>query len=375
MEDVSRRDWGSGAIYERTRKTRDGGTRVVYEGAYEVDLGDGRRHRRFVSAPTQSQAARKLLDAQKRTRRVRAGGSLGDFLDRWLDTVSSELRPRTADGYRSIIDLHLRPALGAIAMERLSVPDVQRFRARQLETHSTGAVRNQLACLRAALGRAVRWGILERNPAALVESPRVVRATIHPLSADQARTFLAFVHGDPLEALYVLALTTGMRQGELLGLHWPDIDWERGTLTVNRTLVRLHGVYSDGLPKTDLSRRTIPLSRMAIDALRAHQRAMTVVGARQLVFCTTTGGPLANWAVTREFQRQIALAGLPAQRFHDLRHAAASLLISQGVDLAVIRDLLGHSTIGTTVNIYGHLAAEAKQRAADQMDRALGGTR
>jgi integrase len=236
------------------------------------------------------------------------------------------------------------------------------------------------AVLRAALNQAVKDRIIDFNPVLAADPPRVPGSTFTVWEAAQQRAFLAHVADDPLEALYRLALTTGMRQGELLGLRWRDVNFDAGTLTINQVLVRTGRRYDFPDPKTAQSRRTIPLAARTIASLKRRKREQAEHRIEQakgwmdrdLVFTLDGGEPLPNWWVTGEFQRRTSEAGLPKARFHDLRHMAASQLIESGADLAVVREILGHSTITTTVNIYGHLTERHKRAAIDRLSEALG---
>jgi integrase len=225
---------------------------------------------------------------------------------------------------------------------------------------------------------------VSRNVARLVTPPRVQRRDVRPLTAAQARLFLSSVENDRLAALYAVSLSLGLRQGEALGLQWQDVDLEGRTLTVRHTLQRYDGEYHLDDPKTDRSRRTISLPPQLVDALRRHrvqqgEERLRVgpiwAGERWgLVFSNELGEPLDGVAVTRAFQRKLADLGLPAQRFHDLRHAAATFLIAQGVPLRVVMEILGHSTIATTADTYGHVMPELQRDATERTAAVLFGT-
>ena len=191
----------------------------------------------------------------------------------------------------------------------------------------------------------------------------------------------ALAAGDRLEALYVVALATGLRQGELLGLRWDDVDLESRRLSVRHTLARVAGKLMLLEPKTDRSRRNLILPDVALAALRAHRTRQRmerlVAGSRWKdsghVFSTTIGTPIEAAAVTRGFQRALARAGLPHSRFHDLRHAAATFLLAQGFTLEDVKNLLGHSSIVLTSNTYGHVLERRQYQVAQGMDAVLGG--
>jgi integrase len=235
--------------------------------------------------------------------------------------------------------------------------------------------------LRRALTQAERWGLVTRNVAKLTEPPRIPKQEVRPLSPQQVRQFLVAIEGDRLEALYLVALGVGMRQGEILGLAWRDIDLETGTITVRQALQRIAGKLELVEPKSATSHRVVPAPRIVLEALRAHRmrqlEARLLAGSRwhedrrDLVFTTSVGTPMDGVAVTRRFKSIVAAAGLPDQRFHDLRHACASLLLAQGVAPRVVMETLGHSQISLTLNTYSHVIPALGREAADRMDAML----
>lgn len=223
---------------------------------------------------------------------------------------------------------------------------------------------------------------MSRNVARLAEPPRLPHREVHSLTVDQARVLLEAIRGERLEGLYLVALGTGLRQGEILGLGWAEVDHRAGTLTVCHALQRVAGSLTLVEPKSATSRRTIALPGFVAAALRAQQnrqrRERLLAGSRwhedprELVFTTTIGTPLDGITVTRRFQALLVTAGLPRQRFHDLRHACASILLAQGVAPRVVMETLGHSQISLTLNTYSHVIPALGRAAADEMDAALG---
>ena len=309
--------------------------------------------------------------------------TVGQYLARWLDESAwPTLRPRTFDSYRMICERHLIPALGRTRLVKLGPEAIQRYMNKKREAGlSARTVQYHHAVLRRALGQAERWGLVPRNAARLVSPRRVQRPEVRPLTPEQARNFLNAVRGDRLEALYVLAMATGMRQGELLGLSWEDVDLDAATLAVRATLQRHDGEYHRSEPKTQTSRRTLALPPAVTTALRPHhdrqdfERLRAGAGwtgnAWDLVFATEAGGPLYGTAITRRFQQALQVAGLPRQRFHDLRHAAATFMLSQGVPLKVTQTVLGHSQIAVTANTYSHVMPELQRDAAERVGALL----
>jgi len=208
----------------------------------------------------------------------------------------------------------------------------------------------------------------------------VARYEIRPLTPDEARVFLAAIRGDRLRALYAVALTMGLRQGEALGLQWQDIDLSMGYLRVAKQLQRVNGAFQLVEPKTPRSRRTLALPPSIAAALRQHKELQ--ISERRsagehweesgLVFTTDRGRPLDGTVVSHHFHRVLDRAGLPQRRFHDLRHSCATLLLVQGVSARVVMDLLGHSQIALTMNTYTHVLPELRREAADRMEALIG---
>lgn len=379
-----RRAHGEGGLFVRRK-----GGREVWAG--RLLLEDGTR--REVQARTQAEALKKLNQLKKVVEQglkpATDRQTVGAFLQDWLEhTARPSVRPSTFRGYQTAVTQYLVPRLGRTALAKLSPQDVQRFqnellrapRARGEGTISSGTVINARRVLGRALEQATRWRLIARNPVRDVDGPHVTRQEITPLDPDQARLLLATVRGDRLEALYAVALALGLRRGEALGVMWADVDLADAKLHVRRALQRTKGGLRLLDVKTKKSRRTVSLPLFAIRALQRHRRRQEeereAVGDRWtetgLVFTSPLGAPLDPQAATRAFARALARAGLPHQRFHDLRHACASLLLAQGLDLKVIQEILGHSTITVTANLYAHVLIGLKRQASERMDALLG---
>ena len=235
--------------------------------------------------------------------------------------------------------------------------------------------------LRQALRQAERWGMVSRNVASLATPPRISRREIQPLGPDEARIFTEAIRGDRLEPLYLLALGTGLRQGEILGLAWATSTWR-----LPRSPCVMHFSVSAGawswFRRSLSSRRVVALPGFVVDALHAQhlrqRRDRLLAGSRwqqddrALVFTTTVGTPMDGIAVTRRLQAILRTAGLPRQRFHDLRHACASLMLARGVAPRVAMETLGHSQISLTLNTYSHVIPALGRSAAEEMDALLG---
>jgi integrase len=369
-----RRSKGDGSIF----KLPDGRWRAV------IDLGyrKGRRTRKTFQGATRTEVKRRLDRAR---RQLEDGGlvkpgraeRLDAYLTRWLTTTRHTVRPSTFRRYQDIVRLHLAPALGHYRMDQLRPEHVQDMFAAKLKAGlSPQSVGHLRAVLRTALRQAVEWGTLNRNPAALAKPPRVSRHEFRILDPEAARTLLVAAEGDRLEALYSVALALGLRQGEALGLRWKDVDLDAGQLHVRHALQRVDGDLVLVEPKTDRSRRTLRLPPAVVGALRRHRQRQeaelgAIPGPTSFIFTSITGTPLDDSNVRKSFRQILARAGLPAIRFHDLRHSCATLLLAQGVPPRVIMDTLGHSSIRLTMNTYSHVLPELRDEAAAAMERAL----
>jgi integrase len=295
------------------------------------------------------------------------------YLEDWLTTsVALRCRPRTVESYRETVTRYISPAIGRVGLAKLDPPKVARMLADLTAAGklSPTTVRYVYAVLRIALGRALKQGLVVRNVATLVDPPAKATTEMHPLSADQARAFVASLAGDRFRALYIAAIGTGLRQGELLGLTWADVDFRAGTMSVRHSLQRGTRTLAD--PKTDRGRRTLILSATVATALLEHRGRQRVVGPAAYVFTSRKATPLDARNVTRAFQAALSRAGLPHQRFHDLRHAYATLMLEDGEELATVSRSLGHADLSTTADVYGHVTPAMLQRSADRMDGILG---
>jgi integrase len=351
-----------------------------------VTLPDGGRISRYAKTQTEAEKLlRTLLVERDRGQLVAAPNqTLADYLAAWLrDVVTPTVRESTAARYGQIVRHHLAPSLGRHRLDRLTAPVVAAHYRKLGESLSPAMVGAVHQVLHRALEHAVRWELVPRNVCDLVDPPRAVSPEMRALSPVEARRLLEAATGDPLEALYVLALTTGMRQGELLGLRWADLDLDSGVLDVRRTLSRVQGAgFVESAPKTAKGRRTIALTPLAVDALGRHRVAQAEArllagdswADRDLVFCTRGGTPIeAQNLRARSFAPLLSAAGLPAIRFHDLRHSAASLLLELGTHPKIVQELLGHANVNITLNTYSHARPTLQVDAVNRLGDLLGG--
>src|SRR5215218_6306892 len=376
---MGKRGNGEGTIYRR----KDG----KWATQYTVYTAEGRK-RKTLYGKTRQEVAAKLTKAMS----DRDGGlhfdagslTLGEYLDTWLmASVKDTVRLTTYQGYERICRLHIKPSLGRVRIKDLAVVHVRRLYRGRLEAGlAPRMVQLVHVTLHKALKQAVMDGLIPRNVTEGVKAPRPEPKEIKPLCPEQARALLEAAEGDRLEALYMLAVTTGMRQGELLGLKWEDVDFKAGTIQVRRTLSTRAGKgFSFSPPKTAKGRRSIKLPEVAKRSLKKHRRAqleerMKLAGLREdngLVFATRLGTPMGRQElVMRSFKPLLKKASLPDIRFHDLRHTCATLLLGKGVHAKFVQELLGHATISITLDTYSHVLPGMGDAAAGAMDEALG---
>jgi integrase len=360
---------GDGSVFERKDRPGVYYAQVSFEGKRKTSVAQKTRKKA-------NDWVREMLAAKGRGETVTGKSqTLAAYLQEWLKSAKPNLRPATHRGYEQLIRIHLIPKLGHHKLERLTPSAIQSLQNQMRDAgKAPRTIRYARAVLRKALKQAVNWGVLARNPVTLVEGPRVERFKIQPLDLEQSRQLLDAVRGDRHEALYTVALSLGLRQGEALGLQWQNIDLERGLLRVENQLQRVDHKLVLVPCKSDRSRRELALPAFTLAVLRGHRERQTrllgaVPGPGSYVFTSAAGTPMDARNVVRHFKAILDLAGLPASiRFHDLRHSAATLLIAQGVHPRTIMEILGHSQIATTMNTYGHVLPATMQDAAERMD-------
>jgi integrase len=376
---MGKRGNGEGSISRR----KNGG----WCAQYTVYTSGGRK-RRTLYGKTRQEVATKLSKALA----DREGGltfdagttTVGEYLTRWLShSVRDTVSQKTYERYESIVRVHLSPALGAIRLKTLTPGHVRGLYREKLDAGlAPRSVLHIHRTLSKALKQATDDGLIPRNAASSVKPPRPRSEEIQPLSRDQVRTFLDTIRGDRMEALYVLAVTAGLRQGELLALKWEDVDLEgtNPTLEVRRSLSETRGRRSFVTPKSGRGRH-LRLSRWAVSALRTHRKRQLEERVRKaglwedngLVFPSEVGTPMSGRNLYRAFKIRVKRASLPQTlRFHDLRHTCATLLLRQGVNSKFVQELLGHADISLTLNTYSHVLPDMGDAAAGGMDAALG---
>jgi integrase len=318
--------------------------------------------------------------------------TVGDYLDRWLrDSVKGTVKETTYANYSYITRVHISPALGRVKLKNLTPAHVRGFYGEKARTNlSAATVKKMHVVLRRALSQAVSDGVIPRNAADNVKPPRASAPgeEIRPLNSVECCAFLEASRGERLEALYVLAVHCGLREGELLALRWEDVDLEvaKPALLVRRTLTREEDGrgWVVGISTKSGKGRRVRLTQRAVGTLRDHRKRqleerMRLAGIwrdQGLVFLNETGSPLNPSNLrNRSFKRIKARSGVREDlRFHDLRHTCATLLLSEGVNVKVVSEQLGHASITITLNTYSHILPDMQDSAADAMEGALGST-
>jgi integrase len=364
--------------------------------AYVVDVGrdpaTGRRRQQTKSGFRTKRAAE---DAMSETIGALNDGSyvasdprtLGEWIERWLVTMAPKVRSSTLRDYRGSLG-RVTDRLGHIRLQALRPLDVEELYASLLEEGrryggglAPKTVRNIHIALRRSLADALRFGLVQRNVAALVKPPVPVRRELATWDAGDVRRFLAAVHDDRNAPAYRLLAATGMRRGEALGLRWVDVDLDVGRVTINRSLTVVDSELVWSAPKTARSRRSVSLDPETVVTLRAHRRRqleerVTVGDAWQgtdLMFCDQLGGPLHPDRFTRAFVAAARRAGVKQIRLHDLRHTWATLALQAGIHPKVVSERLGHATTGITLDIYSHVQPELDASAASTVAQLFAG--
>jgi integrase len=384
-----RRGKGEGSIsFHRPSK--------LWRASIQIGLDDkGKPVRQYVARKRREDVVEKLRELQNdhATGRIAKTSHLkvGSYLDKWLeDTVQPTIRYGTYQNYRGLISNKIKPLIGGYRLVDLNALHIQNLFATLARDQESPYRRQQVhAVLYSALRTGVIQGLIPFNPCEPVRPPRLPDKEMHILDAFQSGKLLEAARGNRLYALYFLALATGMRQGEMFGLKWSDVNFKNGTLSIQRTVVNgpsddkgeKHSRLTTNAPKTKRGKRLIDLPVTARQALREHQKRMLAEGHLQWVFCDSNGGLLRRsnfvrreWRTLLEKVNEVLPQGrkLPIRfRFHDLRHTAASLRLAQGDHPKIVQELLGHARISITLDLYSHVMPSLQSESAEKMDRTL----
>jgi integrase len=398
---------GDGSVYYRANKRR-------WFGAAYVLQPDGTYARREVSSKDRDEVVRKLRELQARSDQgipaQATNWQVEAFLKYWLEhIVKPSKKPKTYQGYELVARVHLIPQLGKKKLHKLTGADVRLFMKRLRNTclcclhgyderrrdkarccavgrcckrlPSDRLVEQVHAVLRNALQAAVREEVLQRNVAKLVQVKGAQYDINRGATEEQARILLEAAKPTRLYALFVLALFLGLRRGELLGLKWEDIDWAENTVQVRRTLQRVEGALQAVAPKTQRSRRTVPLITVCAEALRSHKRRQAMerllAGEKWVdtgyVFTTEIGTPIEPDNLRRIWYPLREAAGLGEMRLHDLRHSCVTLLLRLGVPPHIVQAIVGHADIHVTMTIYAHASLDDQRKALEQLSELVAG--
>lgn len=386
---------GTGTIRKITT-TRNGKQYTYWQARYTVgyDPGTGKQIQRSITGKTQKEVSQKLKAA---TASIDSGTyiapnkqTVGEWLDIWVDAYLLNIKPRTLDIYKSDIRLHIKPALGAVRLEALDAPTIQAFYNKLLKPSkerpkglSAKTVKNVHGVLHKALQQAVLIGYLRFNPADACILPRVEKAKIVPFDDIQISSFLEEIRGNRFETLFRTTLFIGVREGEVLGLTWDCVDFERNTIIIDKQM-QLHqekGSKSyelvptkNGKIRAIVAAPSVMTSLKHLKLVQAQQRLMAGSSWQNndaLVFTDSMGHHLTKPTVYREFKRVAAAIGRPDARFHDLRHSYAVASIHSGDDIKTLQENLGHATAAFTLDVYGHVTTQMKQDSADRMEKFI----
>jgi len=349
----------------------------------------GRRDRRHVTGKTRAEVTGKVRAMERRRDEGVAsasgrGPTLAEWLEHWLEQIAARrVRPRTLESYRTTVRLHIVPSIGSQRLAKLQPEQVEAMYSQMLSSGlSASSVLRTHRILSRALKVAMQRGKITRNVCTLVDPPTPKRSESSPLTVDEARRVLHAAKAVRNSARWTVALALGLRQSEALGLKWSDVDLARGTLSIRRGLHRVAGqglVFEE--PKSARSRRTLALPAQLVEGLRLHRQAQdrereiagTEWQGEDFVFAQANGRPLDRRSDWEHWRALLTSAGVRQVRLHDGRHTAATLLLSAGVHPRVVMELLGHSQMRTTTDVYSHVMPALAREAADQMGTALWG--
>ncbi len=368
------------------RADGEGSIRRRRDGGWEARLSLPEGSRKSVYGKTRDEAVRRLREAQRARDQglpfAPAALTVRQWCLRWVETAASRVRPSTAARYRQLVERQVVPTWGRIRLSQLTPAEVERGLEMLLKTGlSPRTVGHVRAVLRTSLNDAQREGLLARNVATLAKAPRVPREVPKVLDPSEVGAVVAAMPDDGLRRLVIVAVHTGLRQGELLGLRWSDVNLEVHELHVTQALQRVAGRYELVDVKSSTSRRTIPLTAAAVSTLEDQRQwqmeARLAAGGRWhelipgLVFTTDRGHPVNGPSLTHRFEDALQATGLPVIRWHHLRHAYAGLALGSGSDLATVSGLLGHSSVALTASTYAGIMPSLKRQAADRLGDLL----
>lgn len=387
---------GAGSIRKKT-VTRNGKSYTYWEARVTIgqDPGTGKQIQKSYSGKTQKEVREKMQAAAVAVNEHDYFEPTRITLSQWLDTWTTEylnsVKPRTVESYKANCENHIKPALGAKKLSALTAVDIQRF-YNNLKGISTGeplsakTKKNIHGTLHMALEKAVKLGYIRSNPADKPDLPKIKRAEIKPLDDSEISKFLQAIMGHEYEYVFVVTLFTGMREGEVLGLTWDCVDFEKGTIVVKQQLQKLRGTggqYVLSSTKNGKIRILTPASYV-MDILKSQrvrqiEARLKAAGmwdnSHNLVFTNPLGKNLSPQTVYLKFKKIAAEIGVPDARFHDLRHSYAVAALRSGDDIKTVQENLGHHTAAFTLDTYAHVTEQMKHESAERMDRFIAGVK
>lgn len=350
---------------------------------YVVDLGKdefGKRKRKkqrgFKTKKEAEQALAKVVNEVNNGTYVEPTKTLySDFLNEWLENKRNSIKKQTYENYILLSNIHIIPSLGSLTVSQLTPMVIQRFINDLLNKGlSASYVKKILAILTGSLKKAEQWGMIHKNPTSLIEKPRLTKKEMLVWDEKEIEQFLKVAQADRLYIAFLLAITTGMRQGEILGLRWKDIDFESGILYIRQTLSHDGKIFLSEA-KTKSSLRSIHLPNESIEALKKHRRMVIQEKLKaehytdlDLVVCTVHGTQVNASNLNRTFKRLQEEAKVTKIRFHDLRHTHATLLIKLGINPKVVAERLGHSNTRMTLDTYSHVLPNMQEEAVQKLN-------
>ena len=387
---------GAGSIRKKT-VLRNGKEYAYWEARLTVgvDPGTGKQIRRSFSGASQREVREKMQAAavavNDSTYQEPSKLTVSDWLDIWLAAYTSDVKPLTRSTYKNKLESAIKPAIGAVKLQALKAPQVQKMvndlqsGTAERKPLAAKTVKDVYGVLHRALEQAVEVGYLRSNPSDACKLPRAERSEIKPLTEDQTAAFLNAIRGQQFERLFIVDLLTGLRQGELLGLRWKDIDFDAGTVTVAQQLLKSKekgGAYFFGSLKNDKTRLLTPAPSV-MKALKEQRRVQMEWRLKAgelwedsgLVFTDELGRHLSHVTVRKHFKKAVESIGIPEARFHDLRHSFAVNSLQAGDNPKVVQENLGHATAAFTLDVYAHATERMKRDSANRMEALFQSTK
>lgn len=379
---------GSGTIRKKTI-TRNGKEYTYWEARYTAgyDPGTGKQIQRSITGKTQKEVSQKLKAAtaaiDAKTYTAPSKMTVGQWLEIWTAEYLGGVKPLTVSSYKTAVKIHITPGLGAIKLEALDPHTVQGFynSLRNQKQLSPKTIKNIHGVLHKALEKAVANKYIPFNPADSCELPRMEKKEIQPLDDNQISAFLKAIKGHKYESLFTIALFTGMRESEALGLTWDCVDLTKGTILINKQLQVVKGSHGEyALAPTKNSKgRTLTVAPFVVSVLKRVKHRQLENRLRYgecwtdsgFVFTDDLGAHLKHVTVYKAFKRIVTDMGFPDTRFHDLRHSYAVASIRSGDDIKTVQENLGHATASFTLDVYGHVTEQMKQASAARMEQFI----